>query len=132
MAPRSSSILSNALQAAFLVVLLGGAFFLLKTLAASGAGAEGAHRVTYRVDGSASMAVVTYRLKDGASTRPEDVSLPWKKTVEFTESRVVILTASNPIQTGTIRCQLLLDGKVWKQDEANSEAGKVACAGVLP
>jgi len=132
MAPRPSSVRNNLLQAVFLVLLLAGAFLLIKTLSASGAGAGGEHRVTYRVDGSASMAVVTYRLKDGASTRPEDVSLPWKKTVEFTESRVVILTASNPIQTGTIRCQLLLDGKLWKQEEAKSGAGKVSCAGVLP
>jgi hypothetical protein len=129
MAPRSTSAWKIWLQAVFIVVLLGGAFLLIKTLSASGAGAQGAHRVTYRVDGSASMAVVTYRLNDGATTRPEDVSLPWKKTVEFPESRVVILTASNPIQTGTLRCQLLLDGKVWKQDEAEA---KVSCAGVLP
>jgi hypothetical protein len=132
MTPSPASTAKNILQAVFLVLLLGGAFFLIKTLAASAAGARGEHRVTYRVDGSASMAVVTYRLKDGSSTRPEDISLPWKKTVEFTESRVVILTASNPIQTGTIRCQLLLDGKVWKQEEDKSGAGKVSCAGVLP
>lgn len=91
-----------------------------------------ARRITYQVDGTTSMAVVTYRLQDGSTTRPENVSLPWKKTLEFPESEMAILTASNPIQTGVIRCQILLDGRLWKEQKAASASEKVSCGGILP
>jgi len=89
-------------------------------------------RVTYRVDGTASMAVITYRLQDGSTTRPEDVSLPWQTTMDFPESEMVILTASNPVQTGILRCQILLDGRHWIEEKAASETDKVSCGGILP
>jgi hypothetical protein len=44
----------------------------------------------------------------------------------------IILTASNPSQTGSIQCELLLDGKAWKKESAKAPNDKVSCAGIVP
>lgn len=132
MTPGGISSRKSILQTALVVGLLLIVFLLIRGLVEAAGAGEDAHKVTYRVDGSTTMAVVTYRLPDGSSTKPEDVSLPWKKTVTFTDSEIVVLTASNPVQTGVIRCQILLDGEVWKQEQAKSAEDKVSCAGILP
>jgi hypothetical protein len=88
--------------------------------------------VTFRVDGSASAAVVTYTQENGEASQPLDVSLPWKKTVRFKEPRPVYLTVGNPSQIGAIRCVILLDGEAWKEQSATAPLDKVACAGLVP
>ncbi|MCI0520237.1 MAG: hypothetical protein L0Z70_08270 [Chloroflexi bacterium] len=88
--------------------------------------------VTFRVDGSASAAVVTYTQENGEATKPLDVTLPWKKTVRFKEPRPVYLTVGNPSQIGEIRCVILLDGEAWKEQRAAAPLDKVACAGIVP
>jgi hypothetical protein len=90
------------------------------------------HTLTYRVEGTASAAVVTYTGADGDHSSPEDVRVPWKKTMKLSGPRTVVLTVGNPAQTGEIRCVLLLDGIAWKQDTAIAPADKASCAGIVP
>ncbi len=90
------------------------------------------HSVTYKVDGSASVAVVTYIQADGAATKPEDVRVPWRKKLTIPSGTIVILTVGNPTQIGDITCSILLDGAAWKQESASAPADKASCAGIVP
>ncbi|MGB9673531.1 MAG: MmpS family transport accessory protein [Anaerolineales bacterium] len=90
------------------------------------------HLVTYRLLGSASTAQVSYTLSNGKPSELTVVSVPWRVTVKISKGTVVILTAGNPTQTGDLGCELLLDGKEWKQNFAKSPEDKVSCAGIVP
>ena len=87
--------------------------------------------ITYRLSGSATTIVVAYTDADGKSTKPVDAMLPWKKTLQIPRSTTVILTATNPTQSGTLKCQILIDGKEWKKDET-IKSDRVSCAGIVP
>jgi hypothetical protein len=90
------------------------------------------HTVSFRVGGTTSTAVITHTTTNGKASEPFEVAVPWHKNVKFSKGSVVILTAGNPTQTGSIECRLTLDGKDWKQDATNSPGDKVSCAGIVP
>lgn len=119
-------------QFAVLAILLAGLCWALSSLGVFRARGPGQHAVTFEVDGSASTAVVTYTLPEGTHTHPEDIRVPWKKTLTFTGPLTVILTVGNPSQTGEIRCALLLDGAEWKEEKAAAPRDKASCAGIVP
>jgi hypothetical protein len=88
--------------------------------------------VTYVIDGNASVARITYTLVTGASSKPEEVKVPWTQSLTFDYTTTVILTAGNPTQTGNLRCQILLDGQPWKTESSKPGGDKVSCAGIVP
>jgi hypothetical protein len=90
------------------------------------------HTISFRVGGTTSTAVITHTTTDGKASEPFEVAVPWRKNLKFSKGSVVILTAGNPTQTGSIECHLTLDGKAWKQDATNSPGDKVSCAGIVP
>jgi hypothetical protein len=90
------------------------------------------HEVTFRLGGTTSTAVVTYTQENGSTSDPFEASVPWQKVMKFPKASVVILTAGNPTQTGSIECQLLLDGNPWKKDTTHAPGDKVSCAGIVP
>jgi hypothetical protein len=90
------------------------------------------HSLTYQVTGSSSAAVITYTREDGSTTEADELSIPWRLTIKPKKSLVVVLTAGNPTQAGTIKCTLILDGKEWKTDTTNAPGDKVSCAGIVP
>jgi hypothetical protein len=90
------------------------------------------HSLTYKVSGSSSVAVITYTKEDGSTTESKELSIPWQLTIKAKKSLVVVLTAGNPTQAGTIKCALFLDGKEWKSDTTNAPGDKVSCAGIVP
>jgi hypothetical protein len=90
------------------------------------------HTISFRVSGTTSTAVITHTTTDGKASEPFEVAVPWHKSVKFPKGSVVILTAGNPTQTGSIECRLTLDGKDWKHDTTNSPGDKVSCAGIVP
>ena len=88
--------------------------------------------VTYRVVGSAANITITYTQSDGTQTKPFDERPPWHKSQSFKKPQTVVLTATNPTQTGTIKCIIELNGKVWKTNESKAPGDKVSCAGITP
>lgn len=93
---------------------------------------ESEQKVTYRIEGSASNITVTYTQADGSQTKPFDERPPWQKTIKFKRPQTVVLTVTNPSQTGTIKCILELNGKIWKTSESKAPEDKVSCAGITP
>lgn len=92
----------------------------------------GYRMVTYRIEGTASTGVVTYTQPDGSTTELIEISIPWSKTVKMPKGTVIVLTGSNPTQTGDMTCKLILDGKDWKMQSAKAPKDKVSCAGIVP
>lgn len=90
------------------------------------------HTLTYQVKGSSAIAIITYTREDGTTTKAEEMSIPWHLSIKAKPSLVVVLTAGNPSQAGTIECKLILDGKEWKSDTATAPNDKVSCAGIVP
>lgn len=112
------------------IILVGG--FILYRLGVFSSSQSGYHSVTYRLIGSASTAEVSYTLANGNASELIVVAVPWRVTVKIPKGTVVILTAGNPVHTGDLGCELLLDGKEWKQAFAKSPEDKVSCAGIVP
>jgi hypothetical protein len=90
------------------------------------------HMISFSVGGSTSTAVVTYTMRNGSTSDRFETAVPWHKVVKFSSGSVVILTAGNPTQTGSIECELSLDGEAWKKDVTNSPGDKASCAGIVP
>ncbi|MGB9639369.1 MAG: MmpS family transport accessory protein [Anaerolineales bacterium] len=112
------------------IILLGG--YVLYRFGIFSSSHPNHHTVTYRLVGSASTAEVSYTLASGEASQLMVVAVPWRVTVTIPKGTVVILTAGNPTHTGDLGCELLLDGKEWKQAFAKSPEDKISCAGIVP
>ena len=130
--PVKSSRTGLALQISIIALVLGGAALVYYFLGAFNSRPEGYRSITYRVEGTASTAVVTYTQPDGSKTDLIEIAVPWQKTIDFPTGMIVVLTVGNPTQTGDLRCKLLLDGKAWKDQFAKSPKDKVSCGGIIP
>jgi hypothetical protein len=89
--------------------------------------------ITYRVTGTASVSLVTYTREDGSAAEPEFYPLPWQEgPFRFDEPTMVVLTAHNSSQYGTVKCEILKDGRVWKVDEVDNPDLNASCGGYIP
>jgi len=120
------------LQLFILLVFFGAVYFVLDRFGVFRPRGETPHEVTFRVEGSASAATISYTREDGAPSERFDAGLPWHKTVKYTQPTTVILTATNPTQVGTLKCILLLDGEPWKKAQTEGSQDKISCAGAVP
>ncbi|MCX8061237.1 MAG: MmpS family protein [Anaerolineales bacterium] len=130
--PEKKSGTGLALQLVIVTAVLGIGALILYVVGAFNSRPEGYRSITYRVEGTASTAVVTYTQPDGSKTELIEIAVPWRKTMNFPKGMIVVLTVGNPTQTGDLRCKLLLDGKVWKEQFAKSPKDKVSCGGIIP
>lgn len=85
--------------------------------------------ITYLVEGTANTGTITYTKADGTSIDPKNVSIPWRLSIKFSKTTTVILTATNPTQSGSIKCVILLDGEEWVQEASDAPGDRVSCAG---
>lgn len=89
-------------------------------------------KITYKVEGSAARAVITYTEKDGTTSPKLDVNLPWRLTLSnFPTGQTVILTAGNLSQVGNITCKIIVDGDELQEDSAKYPDDKVVCGGII-
>lgn len=130
--PEKSTGTGLAFQLILIAAVLGVGALILYLVGAFSSRPEGYRSITYRVEGTASTAVVTYTQPDGSKTELIEIAVPWHKTMNFPKGMIVVLTVGNPTQTGDLRCKLLLDGKAWKEQFAKSPKDKVSCGGIIP
>ncbi len=93
---------------------------------------SGSHRITFRVESSGGIANITYKDMRNLQKDRLQISTPWERNWNNPSGTEVYLTAGNPTQIGSIKCFLKIDGKVWKNDIANSPDDAVVCAGIVP
>ncbi len=90
------------------------------------------HMVTFRVEASGGFANITYSDAVAQVLDSKTVSTPWQRTQQNPNGTQVLLTATNPSQSGTLSCELLLDNKPWKKETASKGVDAVACGGIVP
>jgi hypothetical protein len=84
------------------------------------------HKVIYVVNGSATSAFVTYSNEQGG-TEQVDVSLPWKKEFSISSSASLSVVAQNG-GSGSITCEIWMDGKELKSSTSTAQYGVVTCS----
>jgi hypothetical protein len=92
----------------------------------------GTRQVTVEVKSSGGFALITYNDSQMEIDDGKTVTTPWRRNVRLENGTSIILTAGNPTQSGTLSCQILLDGTVWKADSVKAPQDKVTCAGIVP
>lgn len=92
----------------------------------------GSHRVQFRVEASGGFANITLQAGEESISEPTTMTTPWTKTLQVSSGTEVYLTASNPTQTGTLTCTIILDREDWKTETTTAPKDGVACAGIVP
>jgi len=88
------------------------------------------YRVKYRVGGTTSKASVTYENAQGG-TEQMDVSVPWQKTIGTVErGDFLYLSAQNQNDSGSITCEIWVDGKMWKHSISSGAYVIASCNGL--
>jgi hypothetical protein len=90
------------------------------------------HSITFRVQATGGVALVTYSDAVASTKNAILVTAPWSRTATNPSGTEIYLTAGNPSQSGTVECKLLIDGREWKSDKASYPDDSVACAGIVP
>lgn len=84
----------------------------------------------FKVSGSAKEAMITYMV--GTSQNQTTESLPWSHKFEMTDQyQPMSLSAQNQGTTGTIKVDILVDGKSVKSGSASNEYGVATAAATL-
>jgi len=134
MAANSPQTQTNRLgQIILIILIIGGGIWAFMAISQWALRSKnGQHSITLRVEGTASLAVITYTQTNGESTKPAEVRVPWEKTLSYKPGTIVVITAANPMQMGSLTCIMRLDRQSWKKDTANSPLDKISCAGMSP
>jgi hypothetical protein len=89
------------------------------------------HTVTYRVKSTNGVALVSYTLADGTSSKTIKVSTPWQASFSMSQIRVYLSTA-NPERSGDLECDVLVDGNLVKREKVSPPTDKVSCSVYIP
>jgi hypothetical protein len=76
-----------------------------------GARAEFAHKVVYRVSGTAAEASITYRNAKGG-TQQTAGRMPWELTFDSRAGNFLYVSAQNQGASGSVSCDIMVDGVV--------------------
>lgn len=83
------------------------------------------YEVTYRLTGSAQSVSAIYWTADGMEQRTVD--LPWTKTFQAQERQLISILAQNEGDSGSIKCQILINGKLTKTATSEGPYAGVTC-----
>ena len=82
-------------------------------------------QVTYQVTGSARRASLLYWTADGMEERTVD--LPWKKSFKAQGYQIMSIVAQNEGDAGSIKCEILVNGKLIKTATSQGAYVGVSC-----
>jgi hypothetical protein len=85
------------------------------------------NEVEYVITGSAREAFISYFNADGGTEQVE-ARVPWSKKFSMKDGAPVSIVAQNQ-GTGTITCEIRLNGNKWKSATTTAQYGVVTCAG---
>ena len=127
---RHRHVLQLALLACGIMLALGALVALLLAMQPSEETAPrgAAHRIEYRMSGSLARTTVTYTNTTG-DTEQFDTRLPWRRTYVMEDVPCVYVAALSFGETGTLTCQIYLDGVLWKESTSSGTGAMVTCGG---
>jgi|SRR3990172_6512500 len=118
-----------------LVVILGvsGTFWCLSQLATISSpstrySAPTTYRVIYKVTGTASRASLTYENAQGG-TEQTVVSIPWQESMIVDSGDFLYLSAQNEGESGSVTCEIWVDGVKWKESTSRGAYVIASCSG---
>jgi hypothetical protein len=84
--------------------------------------------VTYKIGGTARKADLTYSTVSGQEQQG-DARLPWTKTFKVKKADFTTLdvSAQNKAETGTVTCEIDVDGKKVKEAKSSGQYAVVSC-----
>ncbi|MHB0874404.1 MAG: hypothetical protein ACYC5O_00015 [Anaerolineae bacterium] len=85
----------------------------------------------YRVQGSVSEALATYRGADGKAGQRIEF-LPWQAGQTFPRGSAVFLSAQNPGTGGSVSCTVVVEGIEWLSRSCEGNHCMATCRGTLP
>jgi hypothetical protein len=85
--------------------------------------------VTYKISGTARSASLTYTNASGGIEQKEAVRLPWEQSFSARSGQFVSISAQNQGSSGTVTCEILLNGVVVKQSTSTGAYTIAACNG---
>ena len=120
-----------ALQLIFVLALCAAVVAILFSLGLTRS-RECIRRVQFRVEASGGFANITLQAGEESISKPTTMTTPWSKTMQIPSGTEVYLAASNPTQTGSLTCTIILDRADWKTETTSAPKDGVACAGIVP
>ena len=120
-----------ALQLIFVLALCAAVVAILFSLGLTPS-REGIGRLQFRVEASGAFANITLQAGEESISKPTTMTTPWSKTMQIPSGTEVYLAASNPTQTGSLTCTIILDRADWKTETTSAPKDGVACAGIVP
>ena len=131
-APAAKKRSSFASILLLLIVVGCGALWLLgdvgRSLPSTGR-TTASHTVTYKISGTARGASLTYTNASGGIEQQEAVALPWQQSFSARRGQFVSISAQNAGRSGSITCEILLDGVSVKTSTSEGAYRIASCSG---
>jgi hypothetical protein len=86
------------------------------------------YQVVYRVSGTTSSASLTYQNAQGGSEQKE-VRLPWQLSLTGRSGQFLYMSAQNSMQSGTVICEIMLNGVSVKTSTSEGAYKIATCSG---
>ena len=90
-----------------------------------------AYDVTYHIGGTARSADLTYSNAGGDTEQQNDKAVPWLTSFTGHGGQFLYVSAQNQGETGTITCEIILNGAVVKSAQSNGAYAIASCSGKL-
>ncbi len=87
------------------------------------------YSVTYKITGTASRASVTYANEQGG-TEQGVVKIPWQGSFTAKRSQFLYLSAQNEGESGSVTCEIWVDGVKWKETTSRGAFVISSCSGL--
>jgi len=123
------------------ILVIFGAFIIIVYLLGDGGGGGGSgsrssrptarpstYDIIYRISGSTSKASLTYENASG-NTEQQDVRVPWELELEVPAGQFLYISAQNDRDSGSIRCEIVQDGKVVEEASSSGAYVIASCSG---
>lgn len=94
--------------------------------------APATYEVTYSVGGSTTAASLTYENEGGNAEQKAQVGVPWATTFRVESGAFLYVSAQNKNESGSITCEIKLDGAVIEQASSDGAYTIATCSGSAP
>jgi hypothetical protein len=87
------------------------------------------YTVIYRVSGTAKTVDLTYENDSGNTEQRSNVELPWQRTYEMEPGSFLYVSAQNQGETGSVKCEIVVDGDVEERASSSGAYVIATCSG---
>jgi hypothetical protein len=107
--------------------LLGGVGRAVPTSSRAAAG----YSVTYKISGTARAASLTYTNASGGIEQKEAAPVPWQQSFNARRGQFVSISAQNEGRSGSVTCEILVDGVSVKKSTSEGAYRIASCSGSI-